>query len=69
MDNVVAFQPKSAPPANLHVIPDVPANHEREGQGPPIGVSAWSCIDCASFAFYATLSGWHCYACHRPQSF
>lgn len=70
---IVPFPTKAAPPENeataLHVIPDVQKNHERDGQGPPIGSSAWACIDCGCFAFYASPTTWHCYECHREQRF
>lgn len=69
MGEVLTFPPKVETPENLRVIPDVPANHEREGQGPPIGTTAWCCIGCGSFAFYATRASWHCYECHREQRF
>lgn len=76
MSEVVPFRPKVVEPApagpdgaELRGIPDVAANHERDGQGPPIGSQAWSCIDCGSFAFYCTPVEWRCYECHRPQRF
>lgn len=66
---VVQFPSAAEPTKTLHTIPDAQANHERDGQGPPIGTKAWSCIDCDSFAFYATPASWHCYKCHREQRF
>lgn len=69
MSDVIPFRPRPPAPENLRVIPDVPANHERDGQGPPIGSQAWSCIDCSCFAFYFTLTETRCYECHRPQVF
>lgn len=69
MGDVVEFRGREPAPENLVEIPDVPANHERDGQGPPIGVQAWCCIGCGCFAFYATLAAWHCYQCHREQRF
>lgn len=62
-------RPKVAEGRALEVIPDLPANRERDGQGPPIGVSAWCCTECGSFAFYALVTAWHCYECHREQRF
>jgi hypothetical protein len=69
---IVPFRPKvceALEAKKLHTIPDVQENHERDGQGPPIGSEAWACIDCGCFAFYATPSDWHCYQCHRIQVF
>lgn len=68
MADIVEFRPKPKQPDQLHVIPDVPENHERDGQGPPIGSQAWCCT-CGCFAFYLTLTDTRCYECHTPQDF
>ena len=41
----------------------------RDGQGPPIGSTAWVCNHCQCFAFYITAAAFHCYECHREQAF
>jgi hypothetical protein len=69
MSEVIPFRPKPRDPENVQVIPDVPANHERDGQGPPIGTKAWMCMGCNCFAFYLTLTDTRCYECHAVQRF
>lgn len=68
MADVIPFRTRPADPARVHVIPDVAANHERDGQGPPIGTKAWAC-ECGCFAFYITLTDTRCYECHEVQVF